>query len=57
MSYRDHEGNMSHPFTPYLFLGNFNPATVANDPFITDPFVFSAMTFIILNRSEDPFAE
>ena len=48
---------MSHTFTAYFLFGYFNTATVANNSFVTDSFVFSAMAFIILYRSENPFAK
>jgi hypothetical protein len=49
--------NMACPFPPDFFLGYFYPATIADDAFVTDTFVFSAMAFIILHRAKDPFAE
>jgi hypothetical protein len=57
MSNGDYQGNMTHPFTTNLFLCNLNTTTVAYNPFISDPFVFTAMTLIIFYRPEDPFAE
>ncbi len=48
---------MAHPLTPHLFFGHFNTATVADNAFVADPFVLSAVAFIILHRTEDPFTE
>ena len=49
--------NMSHTFATHFLLCNFYPATIADNTFITDTFVFSAMTLIVLDRTEDTFAE
>ena len=57
MSNRHNELDMSGAFASYFFLGNFHAATVADDTFITDTFVLTAMAFVILNRAEDTFAE
>ena len=57
MRYRNNQRNMSHAFATHFFLGYLNTTTVANDSFVTDTFVFTAVTLIILNRSEDSFAE
>ena len=48
---------MSHAFAADLLLGDLNTTTVTNDPLVTDPLVLPAMAFIILNRTENPFAE
>jgi hypothetical protein len=57
MNYRYYKRNMSHPFTAYFFLCDFNPTTVANDATVADTFIFAAMTFVILNRPENPFTK
>ena len=57
MSHGHNQLDVSHTLTTYFFLGHFNTATVANDPFVTDPLVFTAMAFEILNRTEDALAE
>ena len=49
--------DMTHAFPSHFLLGHFNTATVANDPFVPDPFVFTAVAFPILYRAEDPFTE
>ena len=57
MYYRYNEFDMAHAFTANFLLCYFHTATVAHDTFVTDTLVFSAGTFVILYRSEDPFAE
>ena len=49
--------DVSHPLAPDLLFCHFHTAPVANDSFITDPLVFSAMTFPILYRSKNAFTE
>ena len=44
---------MSHTLTTYFFLCNFNTTSITNDSFITDSFVFTTVTFIIFNRTEN----
>ena len=48
---------MAHAFTADLLLCDFDTTAVTNDTLVADALVFPAMTFIILNRSENPFAE
>ena len=49
--------NMSHPFPSYFLFSDFNTATVTDNTFIPDPFIFSAMTFPIFYRTKNPFTE
>ena len=48
---------MPNTVTTYLLFGNFYSTTVADDTFVTNPFIFTTSTFEILYRSENPFAE
>jgi hypothetical protein len=57
MGDRHNQRNMSHPFAADFFLGYFHTTTVANNSFVTNPFIFTTMTLIILHRAEDSFAE
>ena len=57
MSYRYDELYVSHTFTANLLFGNLYAASVANDAFVPDAFVFTAMTFVIFYRTENTFAE
>ncbi len=57
MSDRNNKGNMSHPFPTNFLFSYLNATTVANDAFISDSFIFSAMALIIFYRSKYPFAE
>ena len=51
------ELDMAHAFTTHFFLGDFYAASVADDAFVADAFVFSAVTFVVLYRAEYAFAE
>src|SRR5437773_713413 len=57
MCYRYHEVYVAKSFPAYALFGNFYTATVANNAFIADTLVFTAVTFIVLYRTENPFAE
>src|SRR5688572_8741181 len=48
---------MTHALASYLLLGNFNTAAIADDAFVTNAFIFSAMTFPIFHGTENPLAE
>ena len=48
---------MSHSLTADFLFSDFNAAAVAHNTLVSDPFIFSAVTFVILYRSKDPFAE
>src|SRR5688572_11619890 len=49
--------DMAHTLTTHFFLGNFYPATVADNAFVTNSFVFTAVTFPVFNRTKDTLAE
>ena len=49
--------DVSHTFTTNFLLGNFHTTTIADNAFITDSFIFTAMAFIILNRTKNTFAK
>ena len=57
MSHRNNQLDMSHSFTTYFLFSHLYSTTVTNNPFVTDPFVFTAMALIILYRSENPFTK
>ena len=57
MSHRHNQLDMSHTFTAHFLFSNFHTTTVADDTFITDTLVFTAMTFIILDRTKNALAE
>src|SRR4051794_16127878 len=57
MNYGYHKFDMTHPFAANLLFCYFNTTPITYDPFITDPFIFSAGTFVILYRSENAFTE
>ena len=49
--------NMSGTLAAYFLFGYFNTATVADDAFVTDALVLSAVAFVVLGRTENAFAE
>src|SRR5450755_197311 len=57
MNHGYNQFDMTHAFPANLLLGYFYTATVADDPLIADPFIFSAGTFVILNGPEYALAE
>ena len=57
MRYRHHQLDVAHTLSTYFFLGHLYTATVADDAFVTDTLVFTAMTLIVLYRAEYAFAE
>lgn len=57
MRHRNHQRNVSHTFAAYLFFGNFHAATVADNAFVTDPFILSAVAFIVFDRAKYAFAK
>ena len=48
---------MSHTFATYFLFSNFYTTTVADNTFITDAFIFTAMAFVVFDRAEDTLAE
>ena len=44
-------------FAPHFLFGHLYAATVADDAFVTDAFIFSAIALIVFHRSEDALAE
>src|SRR5690606_32433620 len=57
MCYRNDQFNVTHPLATYLFLGDLNPTSVTDDPFVPDSFIFTTMTFPVFDRPEDPLTE
>jgi hypothetical protein len=54
---RYNEMYVSHTFAPYLFFGNFNAAPVTYDTFVTYALVFSAVTLVVSDGTEDALTE
>ena len=48
---------MSHTLTADAGLGNLNTASVADNTFVSDFLVFTAVTFPVLGRPENTFTE
>jgi len=57
MGHRYNQIDMTYPVSSYFFLRYFNTTTVTNNSFVTDSFIFTAGTFIILYRTKDSFTE
>src|SRR5688572_22770323 len=52
-----HQFDVTHTLTTHFLFSNLNTATVTNDTLVTDTFVFSVVTLIIFNRSDNTLAE
>ncbi|KXA66867.1 hypothetical protein HMPREF3201_02321 [Megasphaera sp. MJR8396C] len=48
---------MAHPFTTDFGARDFDAAAIADDTFIPDTFIFTAMAFPVLRRPKNAFAE
>ncbi len=53
MRHRNNQLNVSHTLTTHFFFSYFYPATIADNAFITDTFVLTAVAFPVLYRPED----
>ena len=49
--------NVAHTFPANFLAGNFHTASVTDNALVPDSFVFSAMAFPVLDRTENPFTE
>ena len=57
MGNRSSKLDMTHTLTSYLSACNFNAAALADFALETDLLILTAVTFPVLCRSEDSFAE
>ena len=57
MSNRHYQLDVTATLTTYFLLGNFNTASVADNTFVADALVLTAMALIVLDRTEDALAE
>ena len=57
MGYRRSQFNTSHPLTADTGLGDLDAASVTDDAFISDLFVFAAMALPVFGGAEDLLAE
>ena len=57
VGYGHHQLDVTHTFAAHLLLGHLDTASVADNPFVTDTFVLSAMALVVLDRPEYTFAE
>ena len=53
MGNRRSELDMTEPFPSYLRLNHLNTAFFTNHPTVFHPFIFSAVTFVVLHRAEN----
>ena len=51
------EFDVTHPLASYLRTGNFDAALVADNAFISDSLIFTAVALPVLGRSENSLAE
>jgi hypothetical protein len=57
MYYRHGERYVTHPFSADTFLRDLYAASIADNAFVADSFVLSAVTFPVTNRSEYLFTK
>ena len=55
--HRNHQRDVSHALAAHLLLGHLHAAAVADDAFVADALVLTAVALVILHRAENPFAE
>jgi len=48
---------VAHTLTTYFFLCYLYTATITNDAFVANTFVFSTVAFVILDGTKNAFAE
>ena len=57
MSHGHNELDVSHTLTAHFHFSHFHTTTVADDAFVTDTLVLTAMALVILDRTKDALAE
>ena len=57
MGHGDYQLDVAGAFAAHFLLGDFHTATVADDTFVTNALVLSAMAFVVLGGTENAFAE
>ena len=57
VNHRHNQADVSHTFAAYFFLRYLYTAAVADDAFVTNTFVLSAVAFIVFYRTKNTFAE
>ena len=57
MHHRNDQRDMAHALAAHLLLGHLHAAAVADDAFVADALVLTAVALVILHRAENPFAE
>ncbi|MNM70609.1 hypothetical protein D3C81_822430 [compost metagenome] len=57
MRHRCCQFDMPHPFAAHFSASNLNAAAVADDAFVANAFIFTAMTFPVFGWAKNLFAE
>ena len=57
MGNRNHQMDVSHTFTTNFLFRNFHSTTIADNTFVTDTLVLTAMALIVLDRTKDTLTE
>ena len=57
MGYGNDELDVAHAFATHFLFRHLDTASVADNTFVTDALILSAMTFIVLDGTENAFAE
>ena len=57
MSHGHNQLDVTHTLTAHLLLGYLHTTTVADDTFVTDALILTAVALIVLDRTEDALAE
>src|SRR3546814_13366797 len=57
MCHRDHQMDVAHALPAHLLFSHFHPASITDDPFVTDTLVLSTGAFIVFYRTKDALAE
>ena len=51
------EFDVAHAFASHFLFGNFYTTSVADNALVADAFVFSAMAFVVFDRTKNALAE
>jgi hypothetical protein len=57
MSHGDYEFDVAATFATHFLLGHLYTASIAGDTLVADTLVLSAVTLVVLDRTEDSLAE
>ena len=57
MRYRHHQFDVPHALPAYFFLGYLNPTAIADNAFVADTLILTAVAFPVLYRPENTLAK